>query len=421
VRLLSLKAFIAYALEDFERCIQWTSQAQELLGDSITGDHGVFLLNLGQAQWAAGEMTAAIATVQQSISASQTVGDAFAATSATGVLLKFLRLQGRLQEGLRLGRRAIQQYLDQRGEPLPLLGFVFIYLAKIEYELNELDDAYSHARTGILLCQEMGDLLTMTMGEMLLAQLEQAFGRETEAMATLRELHSLVNDPRVGKLLMALEADITLKQGDRTTVDAWSESNELAPAGYPTHIYESAYLTYVRWLLAEKRLDEAGALLNTMARSAREQGRDGSLVSINLLQSIGFEAQGDHTAARESLVHAVTLAAAEGHLRPFHDELPQIRMRLEAIRLTAPEFIDLALAVPVRSPIVRESPLSDPLHEREGEILRLMAAGLSNPDIARELFLTVNTVKWYAKSLFQKLGVHSRTGAVTRAKDLGII
>jgi ATP/maltotriose-dependent transcriptional regulator MalT len=65
-----------------------------------------------------------------------------------------------------------------------------------------------------------------------------------------------------------------------------------------------------------------------------------------------------------------------------------------------------------------EEQLAEPLNEREGQILRLMAAGLSNPEIARELYLATNTVKWYAKSAFGKLGVHSRIEAVNRAREL---
>ena len=66
-------------------------------------------------------------------------------------------------------------------------------------------------------------------------------------------------------------------------------------------------------------------------------------------------------------------------------------------------------------------PLTEPLTERELDVLRLLAAGRSNPEIARILYVEVNTVKTHVKSLFGKLGVHSRVQAAQRAQELGLI
>lgn len=65
--------------------------------------------------------------------------------------------------------------------------------------------------------------------------------------------------------------------------------------------------------------------------------------------------------------------------------------------------------------------IDDSLNEREQEILRMMAEGLSNQQIAANLWLSVNTVKWYARSIYDKLGVNSRTQAIAAARSLGLL
>jgi len=64
---------------------------------------------------------------------------------------------------------------------------------------------------------------------------------------------------------------------------------------------------------------------------------------------------------------------------------------------------------------------AEPLKERELEILRMIAEGRSNREIADELVITLNTVRWYNKQIYGKLGVHSRTRLIVRAQELGLL
>jgi LuxR family maltose regulon positive regulatory protein len=65
--------------------------------------------------------------------------------------------------------------------------------------------------------------------------------------------------------------------------------------------------------------------------------------------------------------------------------------------------------------------LIDPLTEREQEVLELIAAGLSNQQVAEKLVLSTGTVKWYTSQIYQKLGVSSRTQAVAAARQKGLL
>ena len=78
--------------------------------------------------------------------------------------------------------------------------------------------------------------------------------------------------------------------------------------------------------------------------------------------------------------------------------------------------VEPALALPEQA-----ADMEDPLSERELEALRLLAAGLSNPEIADELYIAVSTVRSHCKNIYSKLNVHRRWDAVQRAQELGLI
>ena len=98
-------------------------------------------------------------------------------------------------------------------------------------------------------------------------------------------------------------------------------------------------------------------------------------------------------------------------------------LRAAAVRGVAPGYVGKLLAAfdAPRSPISPSPPLSEPLSERELEVLRLIAAGLSNREIARQLVIELSTVKWHINNLYGKLDVHSRTQAVARARELSFL
>jgi LuxR family maltose regulon positive regulatory protein len=133
---------------------------------------------------------------------------------------------------------------------------------------------------------------------------------------------------------------------------------------------------------------------------------------------------GDTEQALMTLQQALSLAEPEGYRRTFIDHgLPMQKMLQQtAAQSITPEYVAHLLAV--FPDFQKDEPtqnLVEPLNEREQSILRLMAAGLSNREIAEELYLATNTVKWYCSQIYGKLGVRKRAEAVDRAHELGIL
>jgi len=162
---------------------------------------------------------------------------------------------------------------------------------------------------------------------------------------------------------------------------------------------------------------------------SRKGLRKGRLVSILVLQAILNDVSGNADGAKNKLREAVKIAAPQNYRRSFLQEGEQVLHMLPLVQDTAPKFVaSLIKAFHSELNFDHMVPeintaygLTEPLSERELEVLRLVAAGLPNTDIAGQLYISLGTVKWHANRIFAKLGVKNRTQAVNKAKELKII
>jgi len=178
--------------------------------------------------------------------------------------------------------------------------------------------------------------------------------------------------------------------------------------------------------LAEGKFTEAATLLEKLQHKAEIAGRNGNLIELLLLRALASKAMGDNNQAVELVNRAVTIAEPEGYIRIFIDLGASIASLLKevALRNVSPHFVRRLLAEfekgkPDRR--VPSYPLVEPLTLREFEILGLLAGGLSNQEIAQQLFLTVGTVKVHTHHIYAKLGVHTCSQAISRASSLNLL
>jgi len=192
-----------------------------------------------------------------------------------------------------------------------------------------------------------------------------------------------------------------------------------------------------RVLLAQNVPDRALGLLERLGVAAEAQARIESVIEVRLLAALALDALGEHARAQVALVEALALARPEGYVRVFVDEgvpmaglLRQVtgeqRSYAEQLLAAFPKGLEardlrLADAVPTSSLKPQASTLVEPLSERELEVLRVLAAGLSNRAIAQKLYLSVATVKVHLKHIYGKLAVNSRMQAVARAREMNLL
>jgi LuxR family maltose regulon positive regulatory protein len=190
-----------------------------------------------------------------------------------------------------------------------------------------------------------------------------------------------------------------------------------------------------RILLAQNKTGEALDFLEELLEAAESKERMGHVIEVLILQALAFEARGETERALAALERSLALAEPEGYVRTFVDEGAPMAVLLTKLLEerrdgTSPWYVDRLLtqiladaaASEGRSPRRADgSPLLEPLSERELEVLRLIADGLSNREIAQRLFVSVGTVKAHVNHVYGKLLVRSRTQAVARARELQLI
>jgi LuxR family maltose regulon positive regulatory protein len=298
------------------------------------------------------------------------------------------------------------------------------------YEANDLELAQHHLLKGMEYGEQLGVVTGVaTSGGIALAQLQQAKGEAGAALANIAKIRQLASQfdlAYVNIMAAGIEADILLKQGNIDAAARWGKTAGLSPSDMPNPLQEGNYFTYARLLLAQERLDEVDMLLSNFEDFAHKGGRQRSLITVYILQALSKQAHGQSKLALIPLERALQMAAPERYRRAFLDEGQPLVDLLPKVRHQAPNFVDQLLedaqhepGLRVPSPLIQ--PLVEPLSERELEILRLVADGLTNQQIAERLILSVGTVKAHLHNIYGKLEVGGRTQAIARARDVDLI
>ena len=310
------------------------------------------------------------------------------------------------------------------------------------YQRNELDAALGQVTEGIARCRQILYTPPLVTGLAALAWIRQAQGDAGGASEAMAEAERAAPGPAVTGLLNPVPAErarLLLAQGKVAAAARWAEEHDLGADDEPAYPREREYLVLARILLAQGRPGLALALLERL-HAAAAQGRAGSIIEISALRALALAADGEEAAAVDALAEALTLGCPQGYVRVFADE--GAPMAVLVGRLVAAQKADhaaargippgylaalLRAARPVppaplhRRPAAVPPGLPEPLTDRETDVLRLIAAGESNQRIARELVVTLDTVKKHVSHLLRKLGAANRTEAVTRARQVGLI
>ncbi|MBS1788338.1 MAG: helix-turn-helix transcriptional regulator [Acidobacteria bacterium] len=421
--LLAFRAFLALSRDEPVKAVKLAEEALTLLDETESFYRTTALSHLGQAQRLTSDRETAIHTLRQAMALGQRLGHHLPVLESLGYLTLLLNQQGQLREAIQACEQAAAQFLDVRGNPAPVAGMVYVPLGMLYYEINDLERARHYLTTGIELCRQMGTVYYALVGQRTLAKLYYAQGgieAMWETLAAARNLAANSENARRIRKIAAVTAELQLRLGHVTAA-------ALTLADLPTEARdrsEQENLTYARLLLAQGRAEAAQQLLSQIEESAQRQGRLNSLITIYLLQALTCRALNRTDAAIDYLGQAISLAAPEGYRRMFLDEGAEMTQLLSHLRQTAPAFVGNLLET-----FSKEQPLStkpsqnliEPLSKTQLAILRLVADGLSNRDIAARLTITEGTTKWHLNQIFGKLNVASRTQAIAQARQFNLI
>ncbi|HEY5155500.1 MAG TPA: LuxR C-terminal-related transcriptional regulator, partial [Acidimicrobiales bacterium] len=234
----------------------------------------------------------------------------------------------------------------------------------------------------------------------------------------------------------AVKAQVQLAGGDTAAARRWATERGLSADDDLSYVREYEHITLARVLLAahttggdDRSADDATRLLERLLAAAEEGRRTGSSIEILTVLALAHQARGDHPAATLALEQALSRAEPEGHIRIFVDELPALAplLRSTSRPVVAADHAGAVLAAAPAAAVdvvpevgAPRQGLVDELSPRELDVLRLLRSDLSGPDIARELVVSLNTVRTHTKNIYMKLGVNNRREAVRRAAELGL-
>jgi len=390
-----------------------------------------------------GDISAAAQAFEEAIRLSQVEGDLFVQLACASFLADIYVFQGHLSRATEMYR----QVLAWSDPGLPQKGTIMAYggLAHILYERNRPDEAHEYIQSGLEQLDRVGGEYAAFVINRILARLHQTQGNWRHALEILDQAYQRGQNAQVSMVTRqasALRAGLQLARGDLEAALAWAENSGLRPndaeVDHPGW-REIEYLTLARVLAAQGRHEIALSLLERLMKSAQADGRDGSAIGILVLQALFDQAQGNGMQALEHLERALVLAEPEGYARVFVDEGEPMRLLLRECRATVKKqvgsdvdskshrlltYIDKLLAA-FSQPAPAEKPgqgvILEPLSERELEVLRLIASGCTNQEIAEKLVIAVSTVKSHINNLYGKLGTNRRTEAIAIARKSGLL
>lgn len=371
------------------------------------------------------------------------------AVGARCALAELALRQGQLQAACEHYEAALSIAHDSQGR-LPVAARPLMGLSDVRREWNDLDQAIHDCSEGISLAGQLRES-TAIVGHITLARIRQALGEEGQAQEALQKAWELACQTEatvLDDLYVRLSlARLAIQQGDLAEVERWMDERGL-PAGfspddldqkddyYRYHVLKYELLVAARGLIASGQPQQALGLLAPLLFRMEAQGRVHLVIEALLLEALAHQALGDRVRALACFERSLALAEPGGYTRLFLDEGTAILPLLQAAARgeTTPEYASRLLAAleaesaPAGQAVLTRSTLPsqttgliEPLTERELELLALIAAGLSNQEIARRLFISLPTVKWHTSNIYGKLGVRNRMQAVAHARELGIL
>jgi LuxR family maltose regulon positive regulatory protein len=437
------RALLAYLRGDVESTVTFALRTLAELGEGELMLDSLARWQLAVAEWLRGQVAAAERAFAARITAWWSVGEPTMAAQGCHLLGRVQRAQGRLDAAV----GTYQQVLEMTGPPgrptLPVAGIAYVGLAEVTYQRGDLDAALRYVTEGIPLCRQLVYTQPLAVGLVTLAWIRQANGDPVGAREAMSEAWRAAPGQAVASLLdpvPAQRARLRLAQGDIAGAGRWVKQRGLGPdddLGYPR---EPEYLVLARVLLAQDSPTPALALLGRLHAAATAQGRTASVIEIQALRALALAASDEEDAAVNALAQALTLACPRGYVRVFADEGPPMRALLARLIAAQKAHQGAARDVPLGclaqlvrafgreggAPGARQDAatvvpeLVEQLTARELDVLRLLAAGTPNPRIAKELVVSLDTVKKHVSHILAKLGAANRTEAVTRARQLGL-
>jgi LuxR family maltose regulon positive regulatory protein len=426
----AIRAYAAAVRVMPAQAIELAEGALALLPEDEGVVRSVVAYTMGGVHFVRGDLAGALRSFEDAGRTGLEAGNIHLAVPAIGQQAAIQAMQGRLRQAAGTYRRALNLATEYGGPQSPAVGQAYSGLAGLTYEWNDLDAAGRHLRDALAQAELWGNRESLANVLLRLSRLRQARQDLDGAMEALRRAEDTIAGhtvtPTTVSVVAAQWPRLWLERGDLAAASRWVAQQKL-DLEHLDDLRTVEYLSLARVLLAEERWDEASALLERLLARATERGDRGVQIEVLALSALALQARGDAAQAVATVRDALTLGEPEGYVRSFVDEGAPMAGLLRRVlnQGIAPVYVRQLLgAFPEPGEPGHRgagSALLEPLSERELEVLRLVAAGLTNRQIAGELVIALSTVKSHTHSIYGKLGVKNRTQAIAQARVLDLL
>jgi len=453
----AIRAYLTVLYGNVRRGVELAHQAYRHLSEDDVFLRSMVAWLLGLTQYSTENGAAAEQIPTGLVESNQAAGNIFITLLNIYMSGQLQMVQGHLhqaaetfRQGLRLARTD-SLASSTGGNEQPSLGVSLMYqgLGFALREQNELEEAERYLTECIELGEQWGNAEVLVDAYVFLAQLRQAQGDTGSALDAFHKARQIAQEHKVSpltiRLVEAYHAQVWVAQGDLESAAQWAVSLERAQVEGDDSEQLVLYVngveqcTLARLLIAQRRFEQAGGVLRPLLREMERAGWMGLAIELLALQALALHRQGKTTEALTTLHRALSLAEPEGYVRVFLDEGAPMAELLgqAAARGMAAEYVNKLLAAFEKGRFRSQVPgsrlttapastlepeaLIEPLTERELEVLRLVADGLSNREIAEALTIAVGTAKRHVSNIYAKLDVHSRVQAMSRAQELDLL
>jgi LuxR family transcriptional regulator, maltose regulon positive regulatory protein len=416
---------MAYRQGDLKR--SW--EQGKIAVKQLTEENGTMLVRalhvMAVLDVAAGRLDTAQSREVDAIRIAQRVGESWIGGTAAANLGFILWLRGKLRQALTSAEQTIELAGQSPGAAHPhgLLGVVL-------YERNELQEAARNSRLSVKWSEFSGYGELLIQAYYCLAQSLLAMGEAAEAESEMTKGDEASRHPTVSPLFkewhVANRVMFAVQRGDFTAAEIWRRQLAECPADI---MWILAAYAPARLLIAMGEKKAAAEQLNDLYERAITSDAWGCAISIRVYQALAATTQDE---ALTFLCEALKQGKPEGFIRTFVDEgrLLKPMLRKALAQGVTPQYTAKLLGIIEAEESFRSaaggkeaavSKSSEFLSQRELEVLRLVAEGLSNQQIADRLTVSLNTAKTHVHRLFEKLNTKDRLQSVSRAKEMKLI
>jgi LuxR family transcriptional regulator, maltose regulon positive regulatory protein len=424
----TLRAIAASMRGDAFQAIRYGNQAFQLLPEDDLIVRSIAANALVEGYRLAGEVAATSQILAEARPVREQSGNVPSILGGIIVLGDLLVMQGRLHQAADV----YASVLEAAGEWQSFALQSLIGLGNIARERNELDVAEEYLEQAVTIADKTRDRVLMARASIMRARIIQARGDADCTMQAWDSTLTLAQSCRYTGLVeqaQAYQVRDWLRQAQMDDVIRWQKASPLSRDAPPDYQQEVIALTLVRILIAQGEAGEALRMLKRWHLHARTQGRTNSEIELLMLSALAYSKQGKAEQAVQLLQQALLLASPERYVRVFVDEGAPMVALLSLVQSrwkgkTGADYVHKLLSVLQAEPSAQDSlspaklhwePPIEPLSSRERKVLRLLAAGLSNAEIAAELVVSINTIRTQARSIYHKLNVKNRHEAVATA------